>query len=94
MKTIPSQFQISAENRHYKMVNTSLFLLSKLKIDRKMTQRIGGELFFLLWSSPKFGKNISTKQRRSFFRFGLHLKNWVILFACASRKLKVEKSAL
>ena len=36
-----------AENRHYKIANTSfLLLLSSLKIDRKMTQRVGEEIFF------------------------------------------------
>ena len=47
MKIIPSKFQILAENRHYKIANTSfLFLLLSLKIDRKMTQRIGEFFFF------------------------------------------------
>ena len=68
MKIIPSQLQISAENRHYKMANTSfLFLLSLLKVDRKMAQRIGGKLFFLLWSSPKFGRKIPQRNGEDLF---------------------------
>ena len=38
--------------------NFFLFLLSSLKIYRKMTQRIGEELFFPLRSSLKFGRKI------------------------------------
>ena len=62
------------------MANTSfLFLLSSLKIDRKMTQQIGGELFFsfLVFTQIR-PKNISTKRRKPFVKSGLHLKNWII----------------
>ena len=48
MKVMPNQFQILAKNRQNKMAKTSfLFLLSSRKINRKMTQQIGEEFFFL-----------------------------------------------
>ena len=93
LKIIPCQFQILAENRHYKMANTFFsFLLSSLNINRKMTQEIGRELFFTLWSSFKFSrKNTSTKRRRSFFRFGFHLKIGLLTYLhAAPSKLKVD----
>ena len=69
MKIILSQFQISTKNRHYKMVNTSfLFLfLASLKIDQKMTQRISGKGFLLLWSSPKLGRKIPQRNDQDLF---------------------------
>ena len=88
MKIIPSQFQILAKNRHYKMANTSfLFLLLSLQIDRKMTQRIGGEFFFFYGRHLNLVQKSLNKTAKTFFRFGLHLKNWVI---CIQLLLKTQ----
>ena len=66
MKIIPSQLQISAENRHYKMANT-FFLLPSLNTDQKMKQRIGEEFFSFYGVYQNRPKNTHTKRRRPFF---------------------------
>ena len=68
MKIIPSHFQITTKNRHYKMVNTSfLFLLSSLKINQKMTHQIGGELLFFYGLHLNSGEKYLNEMAKTFF---------------------------
>ena len=55
--------------------NSFLFLLSSLKIERKMTQRIGGKLFFLYGLHLLPAEIYLSEKAKTFFRYGLYQKN-------------------
>ena len=59
------------------------------KIDRK---RYNKSANFFLWSSPNFGQKIPPQNgAKTFFRFGLHQKNWDICIRLRSNlKLKIR----
>ena len=59
-----------------------------------MTQRIGGEVFFLLWYSPNFGRKIPQRKGEDIFlKFGFHPKKLGNMHT-APIKLKVENLTL
>ena len=75
MKIISRQFQILAENRHYKMANTFFyFFCHRLKLTEKSHNESAGNFFFFHGLHLNSAEKYLNETAKTFLRFGLHPK--------------------